>query len=966
MTMPKTFDAAEAEPRIARAWEAENRFAAGANAKPGAETFCIVIPPPNVTGRLHMGHALNNTLQDILARWKRMQGYDVLWQPGQDHAGIATQMVVERQLAETGNEGRREMGREAFVERVWAWKEESGGQIVEQLKRLGASCDWSRNRFTMDDGLSGAVREIFVRLFKEGLIYKDKRLVNWDPEFETAISDLEVEQVTVRPSKTGGKLWRFRYPLEGGATYQFREAIERDEDGNVTEWSEPEERDYIVVATTRPETMLGDTGVAVHPEDERFKDIVGKNVVLPLVGRPIPIVADDYADPTKGAGAVKITPAHDFNDFEVGKRCDLPAINVMTPRAAMYLRDNEAFLHGAAPEDDALALDGLDRYEARLKVVELLDARGLYDGVDDNPHEVPHGDRSNVAIEPYLTDQWFVDAKTLAEPALKAVRDGETVFVPKKFEKTYFNWLEDIQPWCISRQLWWGHRVPVWYGPDGEMFCEQSEEAALAAAATHYGKATALIQDEDVLDTWFSSALWPFSTLGWPQETPELGRYYKTDVLITAFDIIFFWVARMMMAGLHVMKDETGAPEVPFHTVYIHGLVLDAQGQKMSKAKRNVIDPLDLIDGVSEAEKERRAVTMKARGEKPGLTVSGEAYGSDALRFTLASLTTQGQNVRFSEERVAGSRNFGTKLWNAARFLQMNDCAPIPEFDPTSAERMVNRWIIGETARLREACDEALAAYRFNDYGAVLYAHVWRVYCDWFVEFAKPLLQGEDEAAKAETRATAAWGLDQILLMMHPVTPFITEALWELTAGAAGREKPLVHGDWPRYSAADLVDPAAEAEMRWVIALIETVRSVRAELNAPPSAQIPLTLFGVEGDVAARVERNRALIERLARVTGLEIADSAPAGAVSALVEGASVALELADLIDVAAEKARLEKALGKSAKEVSGLEGKLSNEAFLAKAPEEVVEEQRERLAAAKSDAAKLEAAIARLAALG
>ncbi|MEM9724215.1 MAG: valine--tRNA ligase [Pseudomonadota bacterium] len=929
MTIDKTFDPGAAEPRIAAFWDAEQCFRAGANARPDAPGYCIVIPPPNVTGSLHMGHALNNTLQDILARWRRMQGDDVLWQPGQDHAGIATQMVVERQLARDGAPSRRELGREAFVARIWEWKEQSGGLIIEQLKRLGASCDWSRNRFTMDEGLSRAVREVFVSLYKQGLIYRDKRLVNWDPHFETAISDLEVEQVEVRPSKTGGKLWRFRYPLADGGSY--RHPIAFDEAGAPTEF---EERDYLVVATTRPETMLGDTGVAVHPDDPRYRDLVGREAILPLVGRRIRIVADDYADPEQGTGAVKITPAHDFNDFQVGKRTGLGLINVMGPKATMALADNEAFLADCAPEPEALAMDGLDRFEARLRVVDLLSERGLLDGIDDHPHQVPHGDRSKTPLEPYLTDQWFVDAKTLAGPALEAVRGGATVFAPKNWEKTYYQWLENIEPWCVSRQLWWGHQIPVWYGPDGAPFCELDEAAALAAAEAHYGAPTALTRDEDVLDTWFSSALWPFSTLGWPDQTPELEKYYPTAVLVTGFDIIFFWVARMMMTGLHFMKDGAGAPEVPFRDVYIHALVRDEDGQKMSKSLGNVMDPLDMIN----------------------------VYGADALRFTLTSMAAMGRDIKLSKSRVEGYRNFGTKLWNAARFAEMNGCARDPEFDPGAVAQTVNKWIVGETARLRETCDAALEGYRFNEYAGALYAHVWGVYCDWYLEFAKPLLQGGDAAAQAETRACAAWALDQILALMHPVSPFITEELWRVTGGLEQRGTPLVHADWPTLDAAAIADPVADAEMAWVVEMIEAIRSVRAEMNAPPGAKVPLALVGATEEAAARMERNAALVERLARLSDWRLAEAAPSGAITVTMDGADLCLTLADVIDVAAETTRLEKAQAKLAKEIVGLEGKLRNEGFLAKAPEHVVAEQRERLATAQDEARRLEAALERL----
>ncbi len=920
MTMDKTFDAGEAEPRIYARWEAEGRFAAGANARPNAEPFCVVIPPPNVTGSLHMGHALNNTLQDVLIRWKRMQGFDVLWQPGQDHAGIATQMVVERALAAEGNVGRREMGRDAFVERVWRQKDESGDTIINQLKRLGASCDWSRNAFTLgrteQDQMSRAVLLVFKKLFDEGLIYRDKRLVNWDPHFETAISDLEVEQVEV-----DGKLWRFRYPLAGGETYQA--PIAWDEDGNPTAH---EERDYIVVATTRPETMLGDTGVAVHPGDARYAHLVGKHVVLPLVNRAIPIVADDYADPETGTGAVKITPAHDFNDFQVGKRCGLRMINVMDSRAAVALKGNADFHEGADPTPDCLNLDGLDRFEARKRVVAMFDAEGLLDGIDEHRHMVPHGDRSKVAVEPWLTDQWFVDAATLAKPAIAAVREGRTRFAPENWAKTYFQWLENIEPWCISRQLWWGHQVPVWYGPDGKPFCEMSEDAAREAAEAHYGRAVALTRDEDVLDTWFSSAMWPFSTMGWPEETSELARYYPGAVLSTGFDIIFFWVARMMMMGLHFMR------EVPFRDVYIHALVRDDKGRKMSKSLGNIIDPITLID----------------------------EYGADAVRMTLTAMAAMGRDLKLDVNRVAGYRNFVTKLWNAARFAEMNGCARVDGFEPTACRQPVNRWIVGETARLRETVDAALSGYRFNDAASAVYAHAWGVYCDWYLEFAKPLLQGEDDAAKAETQACAAWALDQLLILMHPITPFVTEELWDQTGP---RDAPLIHADWPAYAAGDMADPKADADLGWTIAAIEAIRSARAEMNVPAGAQAPLVVVGADAAAAARLAENDALIRRLARLGSVETAEAAPAGAITIAVEGATLCLPLAELIDVAAERARLEKAVAKAEKEIKGFDAKLSNEKFLAKAPEDVVAEQREKRAAADAERARLAAALERLA---
>ncbi|MEM6972431.1 MAG: valine--tRNA ligase [Pseudomonadota bacterium] len=1007
--MDKHFDAATAEARISAAWEERGCFRAGANAKPAAdggpaETFSIVIPPPNVTGSLHMGHALNNTLQDILCRWHRMRGFDVLWQPGQDHAGIATQMVVERALAAAGEPGRHEMGREAFVERVWQQKDESGGIIIGQLQRLGASCDWSRNRFTLgrtdDDQMSRAVLEVFVRLYEEGLIYRDKRLVNWDPYFETAISDLEVEQVQIRPRKDAGKLWRFRYPLADGATYEA--PVAWDEDGTPTRH---ETRDYIVVATTRPETMLGDTGVAVHPDDARYAHLVGKHVVLPLVGRRIPIVADSYADPETGTGAVKITPAHDFNDFDVGKRTGLRVINVMTSKAAMFLEGNADFLADADPEPDTLALDGKDRYEARLRVVELMEIAGLLDGVDDNPHLVPHGDRSKVAIEPFLTDQWFCDAATLAKPALEAVKAGDTRFAPENWEKTYFQWLENIQPWCISRQLWWGHRIPVWYGPpkddsvpihglaysskDWVPFCATDFAGVREQAEAYYEGRTAfefdasrydeknriklpvdrvmedfqnagqehnfhmglvedetmdpervvvLNRDEDVLDTWFSSALWPFSTLGWPDETSQLERYYKTDVLVTGFDIIFFWVARMMMMGLHFMKDDTAKPEVPFHTVYVHALVRDEHGKKMSKTLGNVIDPLDLID----------------------------QYGADATRFTLTAMAAMGRDVRLSVSRVEGYRNFQTKLWNAARFCEMNDCVPVAGFDPASPTRPVNRWIVGETVRMVAAVDEALAAYRFNDAATTLYDHIWKTFCDWYLELSKPLLQGEDAGAQAETRATAAWALDRIIICLHPIMPFVTEALWEETgARAGGRPGMCAHADWP-VLAQDLADADADAEMGWTIRLIEGIRSLRAEMNVPAGAKLELVMTGHTPAVAMRLLRNSELVQRMARLSEVAVAEHAPDGSVTFSLDDCAISLPLAGVIDVEAESARLTREIDKLVKERKAVEAKLANERFLTKAPAEIVAENRQRLETLAGEITRLEAALARLATLG
>ena len=906
MTMEKTFDPAAIEQRIREQWETAGAFRAGRPERAGAPPYSIVIPPPNVTGSLHMGHALNNTLQDILARHARMQGKDVLWQPGTDHAGIATQMVVERQLMERQQPGRREMGREKFLQRVWEWKAESGGIIVEQLKRLGASCDWSRERFTLDEGLSRAVVKVFVQLHREGLIYKAKRLVNWDPVLHTAISDLEVLQTEVK-----GHLWHFRYPI---ATLDGQDSGE-----------------FITVATTRPETMLGDTAVAVHPEDERYTKLIGRNVRLPLVGRLIPIVADEYSDPEKGTGAVKITPAHDFNDFEVGKRHGLRLVNVLDAEARVTLRGNEEFFEGfaASGELDATieSLDGLDRFKARARVVAMMDERGLLAEIADNIHSVPHGDRSHAVLEPRLTDQWYVDAKTLAQPALAAVRDGRTNFVPKNWEKTYFEWLENIQPWCISRQLWWGHRIPAWYDEEGNVFVGESEREALEAAREKRQRDVTLTRDEDVLDTWFSSALWPFSTLGWPDETPELKRYYPTSVLVTGFDIIFFWVARMMMMGLHFKK------EVPFRDVYIHALVRDEKGSKMSKSKGNVIDPLHLITD----------------------------YGADALRFTLAAMAAQGRDIKLATSRVEGYRNFATKLWNASRFAEINGCARVKGYDPAANEITLNRWIVTEAARAARDISAAIDAYRFNDAANAAYRFVWNIFCDWYVELTKPLLQGEDGPAKIETRACTAFVLDQIYALLHPFMPFITEELWAIK-GLEGeaREGMLALARWPRLT--ELEDAEAEAEVGWIVELISEVRSLRAEMNLPAGAEIALVVVGADKSAQARAAHWEDTLKRLARLTGVAFADAAPKSSAQLLVRGVLVALPLEGVIDLAAEAKRLDKEIEKLDGEAKKLEAKLANPGFLAKAEEEVIDEHRERLEAARARIEKLRAARGRL----
>jgi len=882
--LEKTYQPAEVEGRIYETWERSGAFAAGrqGNARP----FTIMIPPPNVTGSLHMGHALNNTLQDILVRYERMRGRDVLWQPGCDHAGIATQMVVERQLAEK-KLTRHDLGREKFIERIWEWKNESGGTITGQLRRLGASCDWSRERFTMDDGLSQAVRKVFVALHKQGLIYKDKRLVNWDPKLHTAISDLEVEQ-----RETKGRLWYFRYPVHG-------------EDGR-----------FVTVATTRPETMLGDTGIAVHPDDERYAALVGKSCIQPLTGRHLPIVADPYADPAKGSGAVKMTPAHDFNDFEVGRRHGLDLINIF---------DRDARLNDDVPE----AYRGLDRFAARDRIVADMTALGLLEKIEDNQMTVPYGDRSGVVIEPWLTDQWFVDAAKLAGPAIEAVERGRTRFVPRNWENTYFEWMRNIQPWCISRQIWWGHQIPAWYAPDGRIFVELTAEEAQAAARADYGHDVDLVQDQDVLDTWFSSALWPFSTLGWPDDTAALKRYYPTDVLLTGFDIIFFWVARMMMMGLHFMG------EVPFHTVYIHALVRDEHGQKMSKSRGNVLDPIGLFD----------------------------TYGTDAVRFTLTALAVQGRDIKLSEGRIAGYRNFATKLWNAARYCLMNGCVPDPAFDPSRCELVVNQWLVGKVSAAVRSVDEALEAYRFNDAADAVYHFVWGTFCDWYLEFTKPVLTGTDADAIAETRGATAWALAQILKVLHPFMPYITEELWAKTAPEDQRTGLLVLESWPAPEALDWVE--AQAEMDWLVSVIEKIRSVRSEMGIAPKARLTLHHLNASAATAERLARHRDLIARMAGVDDVRAATAPVAGAVQVVAEEATLMLPLAGVIDTGAERQRLSKELDRLQKEVAKLDAKLNNPAFVTKAPPEVIEEHRGRLAEGTQAAQKVSEALARLSSL-
>ena len=977
--LEKNYDPNSAEPRIAKKWDDANAFVAGAGiaAKTDGEAdpFCIVIPPPNVTGSLHMGHALNNTLQDILVRFERMRGKDVLWQPGMDHAGIATQMVVERQLAERQQPDRHAMGREKFVERIWDWKEESGGTIFNQLKRLGASCDWSREKFTMgernndSDQMQKAVAEVFVRLFNEGLIYRGKRLVNWDPKFQTAISDLEVENTEV-----DGHMWHFKYPLAGGETYEY---VEKDEEGNVTL---RETRDYISIATTRPETMLGDGAVAVHPNDERYAPIIGKLCEIPVGPkehrRLIPIITDEYPDKDFGSGAVKITGAHDFNDYQVAKRKDIPCYRLMDVKAAMR-DDGDAYAtfaqqaaeivkSGKLPDEntvDAINLvpdeyRGLDRFDARKKVVADITAEGLAvmttdeEGtaipfVENNKIMQPFGDRSGVVIEPMLTDQWFADAETLAKPALASVKEGRTNFVPKNWENTYFNWMENIQPWCISRQLWWGHQIPAWYGPDGHIFVAESEELALDAAVNHYlafegpwkawveekmnnFKPGEIIQrDPDVLDTWFSSALWPFSTLGWPENTKELEKYYQTDVLITGFDIIFFWVARMMMMGLHFMKDEEGNPVEPFHTVYVHALVRDKTGAKMSKSKGNVIDPLDLI----------------------------EEYGADALRFTLAIMAAQGRDVKLDPARIAGYRNFGTKLWNATRFAEMNGAKHGAAFDPSTAKLTINRWILAELSKCVADVTSNIEKYRFNDAAGAAYKFVWNAVCDWYLELLKPVFMGEDEAAKAEAQACAGYVLDQIYKLLHPFMPFMTEELWDTTADRKGAL--LCHAPWPETGPGD---ESAAAEINWLVSLISEIRSARAEMGVKPSDIMPLVVVGANSETRSHVGTHQPALSRLARVDPVTLADAAPKGSAQVVFGEAVYCLPLEGIVDLSAEADRLSKELKKLDGEIKRLDGKLGNAKFVANAPDEVVAEEREKLAEYKQQRERTSAAYDRV----
>ena len=975
--LEKTYQPAAIEPRVTADWDKAQAFKAGRPGSEGKPPYSIVIPPPNVTGSLHMGHAVNNTLQDVLCRFERMRGKDVLWQPGTDHAGIATQMVVERQLALSQQPGRRDLGREKFLEKVWSWKAESGGTITNQLKRLGASCDWSRERFTMganggpDDQMVRAVTKVFVELYRDGLIYKDKRLVNWDPKFQTAISDLEVVQIEKRGSFTwvsgdaenpfdaaalakvldrdpSGHMYYFRYPLADGMTFEM--PVEFDADKKPVRF---ETRNYIVVATTRPETILGDTGVAVHPEDARYAGLVAAKatITLPLVGRLIPIVADEFSDPEKGTGAVKITPAHDFNDFEVGKRQGLDKINVMDAFGA---------IGGDAPE----IYRGLDRFEARKRVVAELEALDLLEKIEPTTQMLPHGDRSGVPIEPWLTDQWYMNAGELAKPAMAAIESGATQFVPKNWEKTYFEWMNNIQPWCISRQLWWGHQIPAWYGPDGEFFVAMDEVEAAKLARAHYNKDVALKRDEDVLDTWFSSALWPFSTLGWPDETAELARYYPTSVLVTGFDIIFFWVARMMMMGLYFQK------QVPFKDIYIHALVRDGQGHKMSKSKGNVLDPLDIIDGIGlEALITKRTTGLMKPEDAPRIAKDTRkefpngipAYGTDALRFTLARMAAQGRDIKLSLPVIEGNRNFATKLWNAARFAEMNECVRQRDFDPKKVTNTLNRWIAGETERAAKAVTAGIEGYKFNEASGAVYEFVWGVFCDWYLELIKPILMGDDEASKAETRATVAWVLDQILKLLHPFMPFITEELWaHMVEHGEARQNLLTLSEWPKLSG--LADAKVDEEIAWVIAFVEEVRSVRQEMNVPAGLKVPLEVSGASLATRNWIRDHEDTLKRLARADSVIVAKTPPKGAALMVVGEATIALPLEGVIDMGAERKRLEKEIAKAESDKSKAESWLGNEANVANSPPQVLELNRERVAEGAEKIKRLKAALKRI----
>ena len=912
--MEKTFQPADIESRWYQEWESKGYFAP----QGGEEAYCIMIPPPNVTGSLHMGHGFQEAIMDALIRYHRMAGYNTLWQVGTDHAGIATQMVVERQLEAQGT-SRQALGRDKFIEKVWEWKEQSGGTITQQLRRLGSSMDWSRERFTMDPGLSDAVQDVFIRLFREGLIYRGQRLVNWDPSLHTAISDLEVVS-----EEEQGHMWHFRYPLTNG-------------EGHLT------------VATTRPETMLGDTAVAVHPEDERYAHLVGQTIDLPLTDRKIPIIADDYVDPEFGTGCVKITPAHDFNDYEMGRRHDLPVINIL---------NDDAAINDSAPE----AYRGMDRFDARKQIVADLDALGLLDKIDDHTLKVPRGDRSGVVIEPYLTLQWYVDAKTLAKPAIEAVEQGNINFVPKQWENTYFAWMRDIQDWCISRQLWWGHRIPAWYDDAGKVYVGASEAAVRAEHGLD--DQLPLHQDEDVLDTWFSSALWTFSTLGWPEETPELATFHPSSVLVTGFDIIFFWVARMIMMTLHFRK------EVPFHTVYVHGLVRDVEGQKMSKSKGNVIDPIDLIDGIElEPLIEKRTAGMMQpqmakrieKSTRKQFPEGIDAYGTDALRFTYFSLASTGRDIKFDIGRIEGFRNFCNKIWNAARYVLMNcegeDC---DQQDNGELElSLADRWIISRLQETETAVAQAVEQYRFDLASQALYEFIWNEYCDWYLELSKPVLWDENASpeAKRGTRRTLIRVLETWLRLLHPFMPFITEEIWQTVGPLAGKTgTTIMLQPYPKADQA-AIDKAANADIEWLKDVIVGVRNIRGEMNIPPGKELTVLLKNGDDTDKSRLELNAPFLRKLAKlgdITWLSAGQDAPVAA-TALVGNLEILVPMAGLIDQDAELSRLAKEIEKLEQDLTRIQGKLSNASFVDRAPAEVVSKEKDKLQAQEQAVAKL-----------
>ncbi|RLM14744.1 valine--tRNA ligase [Gibbsiella quercinecans] len=947
------YDPTQIEQKLYDHWESQGYFKP--NGDTSQESFCIMIPPPNVTGSLHMGHAFQQTIMDTMIRYQRMQGKNTLWQAGTDHAGIATQMVVERKIAAEENKTRHDYGRDAFIDKIWQWKAESGGTITRQMRRLGNSVDWERERFTMDEGLSNAVKEVFVRLYNEDLIYRGKRLVNWDPKLRTAISDLEVEN---RESK--GSMWHLRYPLADGA-------------------KTAEGKDYLVVATTRPETVLGDTGVAVNPEDPRYKDLIGKEIILPLVNRRIRIVGDEHADMEKGTGCVKITPAHDFNDYEVGKRHGLPMINILTfdgdIRQEAEVFDTLGEASQVYSSEIPAPFRGLERFAARKAIVAAFDELGLLAEIKPHDLTVPYGDRGGVVIEPMLTDQWYVRTAPLAKVAVEAVEQGEIQFVPKQYENMYFSWMRDIQDWCISRQLWWGHRIPAWYDANGKVYVGRNEEEV--RRENNLGADVQLNQDEDVLDTWFSSGLWTFSTLGWPEQTEALKTFHPTNVMVSGFDIIFFWIARMIMLTMHFIKDENGKPQVPFKTVYMTGLIRDDEGQKMSKSKGNVIDPLDMVDGISLADLlEKRTGNMmqpqlaeKIRKRTEKQFPNGiEPHGTDALRFTLAALASTGRDINWDMKRLEGYRNFCNKLWNASRFVLMNteehDCG----FNGGEMQlSLADRWVLAEFNRTVKAYREALDSYRFDIAAGILYEFTWNQFCDWYLELTKPVLGNGSEAEQRATRHTLITVLEALLRLAHPIIPFITETIWQRVKQLKDiTADTIMLQPFPAYDAAQ-EDQQALDDLEWIKQAITAVRNIRAEMNIAPSKQLDVLLRNANADAQRRVQENQSFIEKLARLQSITLLPAGEKGPVSVtkLVDGAELLIPMAGFIDKDAEIARLTKEMAKLDGEIAAIEGKLANESFVARAPEAVVNKERDRLAACKEGKVKLQEQQATIAAL-